>query len=595
LETCQVCYVPMRARYLHPLFFLAWTLLALVVLWQYDLVGRKLDADASFMLYAGQQILRGHAPYVGVAIVKLPVSPIVAALGIGTGRAFGIEDLLAGRIAFWLCAGVLVGAVYLVGAQLARDLTGFRTAATRTTNAVSQRDRDNQYNAVKTCQVLFGSLAAAILLSSQALGIQVAEGPEAKLPMICAGMLCLVFLAREKIFWAGIAGAISFMAWQPGLIFVLLSLLFTLYAPDRKRAFLSALIGIAIPILIITAYLAANGALASMFRQTFGANANYFGEKKIAAGIFEIVLGNVTKMWEVSRDCSTTEIPLIAIGYLGMIGGALFLVSRFWITVPLSLRGSVAMITSLAMRCTSSPQSLRDKDRDCFVPRNDMPHNDMPHNDKALSAFPLLLSGAALFGFSLLDLQKCSDLTPLLPYLALGAASLLFALSFLASRFLARALHQDESRVLIALTLPLLAFLLFYGTRDAFTQPRQNGLAEQRALIKELAAQLSSTDHVQQFGDATFLVLMQRENTTRFVHLGEKQGLGILTAEGISMEQLIAQLRAANPRVITLSRAKNKAWAKPLYDWLETNYRLDSSYGASEGGTQKETDVYWLK
>lgn len=97
---------------------------------------------------------------------------------------------------------------------------------------------------------------------------------------------------------------------------------------------------------------------------------------------------------------------------------------------------------------------------------------------------------------------------------------------------------------------------------------------------------------MQQFGDTLLLIVTRRENATRFVHLGEKQGLGILTAEGVSMEQLIEQLRDANPRVITLSRAKGKAWAQPLYAWLEANYRLDSTYGASEGGTQKEMDVY---
>src|SRR5438552_581083 len=103
------------ARRRHLWLFILWTLFALVVLWQYDPVQRKLDADASFMVYAGQQILRGHAPYVGVGIVKLPVSPLVAALGIAMGRTFGLDDILAARLAFWLCAGLTVGAVYLVG------------------------------------------------------------------------------------------------------------------------------------------------------------------------------------------------------------------------------------------------------------------------------------------------------------------------------------------------------------------------------------------------------------------------------------------------------------------------------------------------
>ena len=38
-------------------------------------------------------------------------------------------------------------------------------------------------------------------------GLQVAEGPEAKLPMICAGMVCLVLLAYRRFYNAGAAAA----------------------------------------------------------------------------------------------------------------------------------------------------------------------------------------------------------------------------------------------------------------------------------------------------------------------------------------------------------------------------------------------------
>lgn len=506
---------------------LFWTLLALVVLWQYDPLQRKLDADASFMVYAGQQILRGHAPYVGVGIVKLPVSPLVAALGIAAGRLFGLDDILAARLAFWLSAGLTVGAVYLVGAQLAG------------------RSRSRNVIIAETSNVLMGSFAAVILLSTQDLGVQVGEGPEAKLPMLCAGMFCVVLLARQKFFGAGIAGALSFMAWQPGLIFIVAALLASFAASDGKRAAGQTLAGAALPIALIGAYLAWNGALASMFRQAFGANANYLGEKKVAAGILSVLFGNVSKVWEVSLACSPTESPLMALGYLGMIGGAIFLIWK--------------------MIRTRSAQTF-------------------------LTAFPLVLSGAALLSFSLLDLQACSDVIPLLPYLALGGAAIFVAVLALVFRGL-----EGRPRLAVGVGILVLLLLLIYGTRDAFVQPRQNGLPQQRELVDELAARLRPTDRVQQFGDTVFLVMTRRENATRFVHLGEKQGLGILTAEGVSMNGLVEQLQAVNPRVITLSRAKDKEWAQPLYDWIESRYTLGTSYGASEGGTRKDTDVWWRK
>ncbi len=478
------------------------------------------------MLYAGQQILRGQAPYVGVTIVKLPVSPFVAAAGIAVGRAFGIDDIVAGRLAFWLCASVSVGAVFVLGATLLKPARSAMIASRETSQVLS---------------ALAGSLAAAFLLSFQTFGIQVAEGPEAKFPMVCAGMLCLVLLAREQFFWAGIASALSFMAWQPGLIFILATTLAAIFfSATRQRALRDALLGIAIPILLLGVYLAFQGALASMFRQTFGANANYLGDKKVATGILSVLAENVLKVWNVSLECSWTETPFVLLGELGMVAGILFFAVRFWKT----------------------------RDAKFF-----------------LGAFPLVVSGAALFGFSLLDIQKCSDLVPLLPYLALGAT---FPLISLISLF-----AKKDVRAAFALGGLVLVVVLLYGTRDAFTSPRQNGLPQQRALAHEIAARLQASDRVQQFGDTVLLVVTQRENATRFVHLGEKQGIGILNAEGITLNALVAQLQQANPRVITLSRAKDKIWAAPLYAWIEKNYTLQSSYGASEGGTQRETDVWW--
>lgn len=565
-------------------WFLVWTILALVVLWQYDPVHRKLDPDASFMLYAGQQILRGHAPYVGVTIVKLPVSPFVAALGIAGGRAFGMEDVLAGRLAFWLCAGIAVGAVYLIGARLARDLTGFSTPLDGhfeqrreisrgntenphvVRNEIRQshchferrreisRDNSESPHVVRNemrqsldvrLPVLYGSFAAAIFLSFQTLGIQVAKGPEAKLPMLAAGMLCLVLVAREKFFWAGIASAVAFMAWQPGLIFVAAALVAAFFANDRKRALAETAAGAAISIFFAGAYLAIHGALGSMFRQAFGANANYLGDKKIASGIFGVVAGNLTKVWDVALECSATEVPFVVLGIVGMLGGAALLLYHFWKT----------------------------RARTFF-----------------LTALPLFVSGAGLFGFSFLDMQKCSDLVPLLPYLALGAASPLIALISLISF-----VTPKHPRVPFFFGIVLLFALLIYGTYDAFTQPPQNALPEQRALAMELNAQLESHDRVQQFGDTVFIVIAQRENATRFVHLGEKQGLGIMTSEGVSMEALIQQLQTVKPRVITLSRAKNKEWAAPLYAWIQEHYAPDAVYNAAAAQRNKDLEIFWVK
>lgn len=536
-------------------WFVVWSLLALGVLWQYDLLHYRLDDDASFMLYAGQQILRGVAPYVGVAIVKLPLSPLIAALGIGAGRLVGADDIVAGRIAFWLCAGITAGAVYLVGVQLARQLRQSKMDADVSSADVSFADVSSAESGAR--QLTFfdwfvGSTSAAILLSWQVFGAQVARGPEAKLPMICAGLFCVALLARRQFFWAGVAGALSFLAWQPGLVYCAAALLAALAASVRKRALIAAGLGIALPLVVVGVYLGANGALVSMYHQAFGANANYLGEQKLGVGVASVLGANAVKLWNVSLECSATEIPFLWLSLVGLVGGGVWLVWR------------------LATR--RAPQTFLD-------------------------LFPLGLSAAALFGFSLLDLQKCSDVIPLMPYLALGAGLVLGAGYLGLARLIARtdAASPRAERILQAVGVIVLALVLLYGAGDAFTLAPQRGLEQERATAAQIEAQLAPDDAVQEFGNTGFLVITRRTNATRFIHLGEKQGLGIFTAEGISIDEVVAQVRAANPRVVMLSRAKNKSWAAPLYAWIQENYTPDAQYNASNNTRNKELEVFWRK
>lgn len=529
------------------LLAVAWFALALVVLWRYDLVGHKLDADASFMLYAGQQILNGRAPYVGVAIVKLPVAPFVAAAGIAAGRAFGLDDILSGRLAFWLCAAAAVAASYVVGAQLGRALA--RSAVSD--DAATPRARVAGW--------LLGALSAGLLLGAQAFGLQVAEGPEAKLPMIAAGLVALALAGRWQWGVSGAAAALSFLAWQPGLIFVPAVLLASWISPVASgpasrpaqwRALLWTLAGVALPLLAVGLYLAANGALDDMVRQAFGANANYFGEKKIGVGLAGVIAANARKVWAVSLECSVAVWPLTALHLAGAVGGSVALAALLW----------------------------RRRERTLWR-----------------TGAPLLLSAAGLGGFSLLDLQKCSDLTPLLPYYALGGGALLLAVVWALARVWSARTGGDACAAVSALGGAVALVITIYAVLVGFAQAPQTLLAQQRGVVAQIAAQLGPGDGVQQFGDTVLLVMTRRENATRFVHLGEKQGLGILTAEGVTLDDLIAQLAAANPRLITLSRAKSKDWARPLYTWIEAHYTLASSIAGPVGGFRQDLDVYWRR
>jgi len=368
--------------------------------------------------------------------------------------------------------------------------------------------------------------------------------------MLCAGMLSVALVGQRRFFWAGLAGALAFLTWQPGLIFLAAALGCALIVPERKRAFPLALAGVLVPLAAVGAYLALNNAIGDMLQQAFGANANYFDKQKVAVGLAGVVLGNVTKLWSVSRECALNGSWLVPICYAGMLGGAAYLLVQLWRTRSMPL---------------------------------------------LLIAGPLLVSGAALFAFSLLDLQKCSDVTPLLPYLGLGGGAAVMGLAWLVA-CQSRLAGSQQSQAFLAASLVPLALVMALSIYWAVTQPPPNiTLPEQRALAAQVQQQLAPDDAIQQFGDALILIAARRENATRYVHLGEKQGEGILTAEGVSVEELIAELDRANPRLVTLSRAKNKDYAAPLYAWIQQHYTADPVYNAANNARVKDIELYWRK
>lgn len=211
-----------------------------------------------------------------------------------------------------------------------------------------------------------------------------------------------------------------------------------------------------------------------------------------------------------------------------------------------------------------------------------------------LKSLPVVVSGAALVGFSLIDVQACMDFVPLMPFFALGTGiTAMFAVALIVAG-LARVTTISRARATTLAGVVVGLALLGYGTADAFTQEPQNGLAKQHQLVAQLVERLDSEDRIQQFGDATLFVMTGRQNATHFMHLGEKQGLGIFEAEGVTIPELVRELEAVNPRMIILSRARTKGWADALFEWIGANYTLDSTLRKGDGGTRGRTDV-WLR
>lgn len=530
---------------------IALTVIAFAVIVQYDPTNSRLASDQSYMVYAGQQILRGIPPYTGVTIVKTPLTALVAAGAIAVGRAAGWNDVLAARIGFMLLAALLIGLMTLLGKALDGRWTGV--------------------------------LAAVILLGFDGLASSSASGPSPKIVFTLFGVMALWFTALGLMapappargrslavggawFLAGAAGALAFLAWQPGLLFIGAASLGALLvhphpmpatASDmarrdslapRLRAAAFVVMGAVMPVALIALYLALNGALVSGIRQSFLANASYFNTVKLGAGLSNSISQNLAHLLRITPRCFS---GLELVPVLGIGGGV----------------GAVAAALARAAR------------------------NDL---DPLRRLIPPLAAVGVLGAFTLIDLQGCADLLPFYPFLALGGGWLLWQAIGATQNFLERRGALGR-RLAPALPFAIAVLFLLYGIVDVFSLTPDSGLAEQQRVAASISRHLAPGDKLQQFGDAIILVLLQRENATRFVSLGPKQGAGVLYAEGIAPEDLPQILTLAHPKVITLSHAKGQPWAKPLLSFLETQYELGESYDSESAGTRQMTDVYILK
>ncbi|HEX7740118.1 MAG TPA: hypothetical protein VF426_10780, partial [Marmoricola sp.] len=86
--------------------------------------------DLSIYVYAGQQVLHGHAPYVGILNRAGPLAHLVPALGIALGRVFGLSDVVGARLFFMVVSIACVVSVYFWGRLvLGTRLAGLAGAA----------------------------------------------------------------------------------------------------------------------------------------------------------------------------------------------------------------------------------------------------------------------------------------------------------------------------------------------------------------------------------------------------------------------------------------------------------------------------------
>lgn len=210
--------------------------------WNQPSVGDRANWD-----YFAQVIVRGGIPYRDVVNIKSPLSAYIGAAAILLGRPFGVDDVLAIRIAYLALAVLTAGFTFLVALDYFQSIG-------------------------------IGLLTSTVMLTFDAFARFNAAGIQPKTPMVLFGLVTLWAIGKNRPFTAGVFGMLSALAWQPGLLFVgAAGLAFSRYMTSwRDLRATRMLIGAAIPLGILLAYFWAFGALQSFYLWNIHFNATVY-------------------------------------------------------------------------------------------------------------------------------------------------------------------------------------------------------------------------------------------------------------------------------------------------------------------------------
>jgi 4-amino-4-deoxy-L-arabinose transferase-like glycosyltransferase len=231
--------------------------------------------DESIYAYGGQQLAHGVPVYVSIFDPKTPLGTILAGLGALGGGWFGVNDVHAMRLEFFLFACLAVVAVYQMGLWLWKS-------------------------------PLAGIVSAVAFASFRGFAVDALEGPDAKTPGVFLAVLSMALLVRRHWFWGAFAGSLAFLVWQPLAIYAAVAVVWALLASDadqRWKHSARALAGAAIPIAATTLYFWIVGAL-SQFVETafvFPLTGVQRGNETLASRLDRIV-------YIVNRDYGNTRV-----------------------------------------------------------------------------------------------------------------------------------------------------------------------------------------------------------------------------------------------------------------------------------------------
>jgi Dolichyl-phosphate-mannose-protein mannosyltransferase len=457
--------------------------IAVVLFTRFSIDG-GLSRDEAIYAYGGQQLSHGVAPYASIFDPKAPLATMLCGLAAAFAHLIGHNDLHMIRLLYFVCSVLTVLAVYVLVTRLAKSVLG-------------------------------GVTAAAVMASYAGFARDALPGPDAKTPGVLLLVICMWLALRRNWFWAGLAGSLAFLVWQPFFIFPLMPMLaavvMTPRSDGRLRKLAWAAGGAVLPIAATCLYFALAGAFGKFMESAF--EYPLTGVKRTNETVFH----RIGHIFQVVRDDYGFSGVLFGIGALLLAG----------LLVRTIVRGRADWRAAL-----SDPLVV-----------------------------VVGLTGLFQFGYALTDFQSYPDVFPMLPYPAIGIGLAVALLHRnVASEATRRGIVAGTAAAVTALSV---ASAVWFGS----AADNNTDLANQRAAGCALQKVIAPGTAFWSLGNPVPLVMTGRRNPDRYIYL--VSGVDRWKVEHLTggFQAWTEQIAAVNPSVVGLS-AWDGRWSTPMRDWL---------------------------
>jgi hypothetical protein len=447
--------------------------------------------DCSIFDYIAQSIIRGQVPYRDVIDPKGPGSAYISAAAMAAGRSVGLRDIIAVRWLHVLMMGLLAATTFLVGLAYFEN----RMAA---------------------------GLAFLIPLIGAGFSSQVIRGTQPKLSMVLLGTLSVLFIAKDKPFWAGFFSMLSCLCWQPGLMFTgTVVLIFSKYLTNwRDLRAANAVLGAAAPLAVVVVYFYSKGALSDLWSWTIVYPYTVFAPETSMP-----LRETVDTLWVVmSRELK----PIVIIAPLAFAGLIIYAATR--------------VRRRIKNKETSSTELFTDA---------------------------VVFPAAIYLIFCIINFQSAPDLIPFYPFIGLFAGWLIVE----GSRWCLRSHPNLASSIPLAAIIASLTLIVYVHKPGG---AEEGSLPEQDREAQILAGYFGPDDKIYAHGMGEVLVLLNKPNLNKYLALNSGADNFIAARKPGGFQDVIDEIEAQAPRIVVMTRLRNVRHREEIRKWIDEHYdKLD--------------------